>query len=77
MQEQSIEFEREKLRKLKEVFLVSLDKTQNPRFFLRDFVEYCKKVLALQLNVARVRMDERVQVREDGLVYGLVETALL
>jgi hypothetical protein len=27
--------------------------------------------------MARVRMDERVQVREDGLVLGVVETALL
>jgi hypothetical protein len=57
---QKIEFEREKLRKLKEVYLISVDKTKNPRFFLRDYIEYIKKVLTLQLNVIRVKMDERV-----------------
>ncbi len=44
---QKIEFEREKLRKLKEVYMISVDKTKNPRFFLRDFLEYIKKVLSL------------------------------
>ena len=42
---QKIEFEREKLRKLKEVYQVSVDKTKNCRFFVRDFLEYIKKVL--------------------------------
>ena len=45
---------REKLRKLKEVYQVSVDKTQNCRFFVRDFMEYIKKVLQLQLNVSKV-----------------------
>jgi len=45
--QQKIEFEREKLRKLKEVYLISVDKTKNPRFFLRDYIEYIKKVLTL------------------------------
>ena len=42
---QRIEFEREKLRKLKEVYQVSVDKTNNCRFFVRDFMEYIKKTL--------------------------------
>ena len=51
---QRIEFEREKLRKLKEVYQVSVDKTQNCRFFVRDFMEYVKKVLQLQLNISKL-----------------------
>jgi hypothetical protein len=62
---------------LKEVYLISVDKTKNPRFFLRDFLEYIKKVLTLQLNVVRIKMDERVQIREEGLCHGIVETVLL
>ena len=44
---QRIEFEREKLRKLKEVHQIAVDKTQNCRFFVRDFLEYIKKILAM------------------------------
>ncbi len=57
--------------------MISVDKTKNPRFFLRDFIEYIKKVLTLQLNVIRIKMDERVPVREEGLCHGIIETLLL
>lgn len=57
--------------------MISVDKTKNPRFFLRDFLEYIKKVLSLQLNVIRIKMDERVSVREEGLCYGIIEAMLL
>jgi hypothetical protein len=73
---QKIEFEREKLRKLKEVYLISMDKTRNPRFLLRDFLEYIKKVMCLQLNVTKIKMDERVVIREEGLVTGVVEAMI-
>ena len=73
---QKIEFEREKLRKLKEVYLISMDKTKNPRFFIRDFLEYIKKVMCLQLNVTKAKMDERVVIREEGLVTGVVEAMI-
>ena len=59
------------------MYLISVEKTKNPRFFLRDYMEYIKKVLTLQLNVVRIKMDERVQVREEGLCYGIVENVLL
>jgi catalase (peroxidase I) len=51
---QRIEFEREKLRKLKEVYQIAVDKTQNCRFFVRDFLEYIKKVMSMQLNVNKL-----------------------
>ena len=73
---QKIEFEREKLRKLKEVYLISMDKTKNPRFLLRDFLEYIKKVMCLQLNVTKMKMDEKVVIREEGLVTGVVEAMI-
>jgi|LauGreDrversion4_2_1035121.scaffolds.fasta_scaffold618863_1 hypothetical protein len=57
--------------------MISVDKTKNPRFFLRDFLEYIKKVLSLQLNVIRIKMDERVSVREEGLCHGIIEAMLL
>jgi len=57
--------------------MISVDKTKNPRFFLRDFLEYIKKVLSLQLNVIRIKMDERVSVREEGLCFGIIEAMLL
>ncbi len=63
---QKIEFEREKLRKLREVYMVAIDKTQNCRFFVRDFIEYIKKVLSLQLNVTKMSQEERLFVKEKG-----------
>jgi hypothetical protein len=51
---QRIEFEREKLLKLKEVYQIAVDKTQNFLFFVRDFLEYIKKVMSMQLNVNKL-----------------------
>jgi hypothetical protein len=53
-----------------------MDKTKNPRFLLRDFLEYIKKVMCLQLNVTKMKMDERVVIREEGLVTGVVEAMI-
>jgi hypothetical protein len=74
---QRIEFEREKLRKLREVFMVAIDKTQNCRFFVRDFLEYIKKVLSLQLNVTKVFQEERLMLKEKGFATGRVEGVLV
>jgi len=49
-----LEFEREKLRKLKEVYQVGVDLNKNCMFFLRDFIEYVRKVLQLQRNVSKL-----------------------
>lgn len=73
---QKIEFEREKLRKLREVYMVAIDKTQNCRFFVRDFIEYIKKVLSLQLNVTKMSQEERLFVKEKGFTQGKVEGVL-
>ena len=54
-----------------------MDKTHNPRFFLRDYTEYIKKVLCLQLNVIRLKMDERIQVREEALCRAIIDNMLL
>lgn len=53
-----------------------MDRVKNIRFFVRDWLEYCKKVLQLQLNVTRIRMDEMLQIQEEGLVSGRVDGAL-
>eukprot|EP00347_Sterkiella_histriomuscorum_P012545 403368161 len=73
---QKIEFEREKLRKLREVYQVAIDKTQNCRFFVRDFLEYIKKILALQLNVTKMNQEERLFIREKAFAQGRVEGVL-
>lgn len=44
--------------------MVAIDKTQNCRFFVRDFLEYIKKVLALQLNVTKMTQEEQLFIRE-------------
>lgn len=73
---QRIEFEREKLRKLKEVYQIAVDKTQNCRFFVRDFLEYIKKVMSMQLNVNKLQQEERLLLREKGFATGRIEGLL-
>jgi hypothetical protein len=46
--------------------MVAIDKTQNCRFFVRDFIEYIKKVLSLQLNVTKMSQEERLFIKEKG-----------
>jgi hypothetical protein len=58
------------------VYQVAIDKTQNCRFFVRDFVEYIKKVLALQLNVTKMNQEEKFKIKEKGLVNGMIEGVL-
>ena len=43
---QTIEYEREKLRRLKEIFLLSL-KSKSWNFFFKDFLDYLRRVLLL------------------------------
>lgn len=64
------------MRKLREVYMVAIDKTQNCRFFVRDFIEYIKKVLSLQLNVTKMSQEERLLVKEKGFCAGKVEGIL-
>ena len=56
--------------------MVAIDKTQNCRFFVRDFIEYIKKVLSLQLNVTKMSQEERLFVKEKGFCSGKVEGIL-
>ena len=56
--------------------MVAIDKTQNCRFFVRDFIEYIKKVLSLQLNVTKMSQEERLFVKEKGFTQGKVEGVL-
>lgn len=44
---------------------------------MRDFIEYIKKVLSLQLNVTKMSQEERLQVKEKGYAVGKAEGVLL
>ena len=73
---QKIEFEREKLRKLKEVFLISVDKTKKCQFFVRDYVEYIKRVLGMQKNVNKMRQVVKGEILEKGFAESRLEGGL-
>jgi hypothetical protein len=43
---------------------------------VRDFIEYIKKVLSLQLNVTKMSQEERLFIKEKGFAQGKVEAVL-
>ena len=55
---------------------MSIDKTQNARFFVRDFVEYIKKILNLQLNITKMNQEENLFMKEKGFTAGKIEGVL-
>ena len=62
---QTIEYEREKLRRLKEIFLLSL-KSKNWTFFFKDFLEYLRRVLLLQKNVMKMKQENKTTIKLRG-----------
>ena len=55
------------------MFLISVDKTKKCQFFIRDYIEYIKRVLGMQKNVNKMRQVVKYDIKESGFANSKVE----
>jgi len=76
VKERKIEYEREKQRKLSEVYLVGFHRTQDCQFYVKDMFEYIRSALTLQLGVGRLLQRDK-QLLELGTCFASRATLTL
>jgi hypothetical protein len=50
---------------------------QDCKFFVRDFLEYIRRVVLFQTNITKINQEEKQNIREKGFAEGIVDSFLV
>lgn len=80
--EQTIPYEREKLRRLKETWQLSIRQAQNGKktawkFFIKDYMDYIKRLLVLEKNGHNIKHFENLEIKSRCWESQTLESSLL